>query len=303
MAGELGQILALAIRHDTIARIDLDTGTVSTFLADAGARPDGIVIRGGSAYWTTMGRPTYTPGEEPSERTADYTHRNGGVHAIDLDGGNLREIVPVGAITTGKQLASDGEWLYWGDREGSRVSRVRLDGSELTDLVVRDPAEGIDGQCVGVAVDGSHLYWTQKGPAKGGRGRIFRCSLDVPVDPADRDDIETLWQGLPEPIDLEVVNGWLFWTDRGAAPAGNTLNRAPIPAAGAHGAAPEILVDGLREAIGLAIDTDRGWAHVSDLGGTITSVRLEADADGTREVRRIDAGAPTTGITLWPDRA
>ncbi|GAB4010719.1 SMP-30/gluconolactonase/LRE family protein [Nocardioides ultimimeridianus] len=299
---ELGQILALAIRQDSIARIDLDTGAVETFLTDAGARPDGIVIRGGSAYWTTMGRPTFTPGEPPSEKTADYTHRNGGVHAIDLDGTHLRDVVPVGAITTGKQLATDGEWLYWSDREGSRVSKARLDGSGLTDLVVRDPAEGIDGQCVGIAVDAAHghLYWTQKGPAKGGRGRIFRCGLSLPEgeDPSRRTDIETLWDGLPEPIDLELVDGWLYWTDRGAAPAGNTLNRAPVPAPGALGEAPEILVDGLREAIGLAVDTARGWAHVSDLGGTITSVRLEPGADGTREVRRVDAGAPTTGITL-----
>ncbi|GAB3867480.1 hypothetical protein GCM10028801_41600 [Nocardioides maradonensis] len=301
---ELGQILALAIRHDSIVRIDLDTGTIETFLADAGARPDGIVVRGGSAYWTTMGRPTFTPGEPPSEKTSDYTHVNGGVHAIDLDGTHLRDVVPVGAITTGKQLACDGEWLYWSDREGCRVSRVRLDGTGLSDLVVRDPAEGIDAQCVGVTVDpaNGHLYWTQKGPAKGGRGRIFRCSLEAPEDPAVRSDIETLWDGLPEPIDLELSDGWLYWTDRGAAPDGNTLNRAPIPGPGERGQAPEILVDGLREAIGLAVDTTRGWAHVSDLGGTITSVALEAGPDGTREVRRVDAGAPTTGITLWPVR-
>jgi len=302
VAGELGQVLALAIRRDTIARIDLDAGTVSTFLADAGARPDGIVVHGGSVWWTTMGRPSFAPGAEPSERTADYTAVNGGVHAADLDGGNLRDIVRVGAITTGKQLACDGEWLYWGDREGYRVSRARLDGTGLSDLVRRDPAEGIDVQCVGVAVDADHLYWTQKGPAKGGRGRIFRCSLTLPVgeSPDRRTDIETLWERLPEPIDLELVDGWLYWTDRGAPPYGNTLNRAPLPAAGARGSAPEILVDGLHEAIGLAIDADRGWAHVSDLGGTITSVRLEADADGHREVRRVDAGAPTTGIALLP---
>ncbi|MFF4398449.1 hypothetical protein [Streptomyces sp. NPDC001480] len=62
--------------------------------------------------------------------------------AMRLDGSGQRDVVPPGVITTGKQLASDGAGcLYWSDREGRRISRVRLDGSGLTDLVVNPPGD------------------------------------------------------------------------------------------------------------------------------------------------------------------
>jgi hypothetical protein len=138
------------------------------------------------------------------------------------------------------------------------VSRVRVDGTGLTDLVVNAGDSSLLQECVGVAVDPvrGHLYWTQKGPAKGGQGRIFRAGLEIPSGEtaSDRTDIEVLWEHLPEPIDLEIRGDWLYWTDRGAPPKGNTLNRAPVPASGEKGTDPEVLADGFREAIGLAVD-------------------------------------------------
>ena len=43
-------------------------------------------------------------------------------------------------------------------------------------------------------------------------------------------NIELLFDGLPEPIDLELdlANRALYWTDRGDPPRGNTVNRAAI---------------------------------------------------------------------------
>lgn len=81
------------------------------------------------------------------------------------------------------------------------------------------------------------LYWTQKGPAKGGRGRP---GLEIPAGEtaADRSDVEVLWDNLPGPIDLQVRGDWLYRTDRVAGPEGNTLNRASIPAAGEKGTGP-----------------------------------------------------------------
>jgi hypothetical protein len=89
-------------------------------------------------------------------------------------------------------LASDGAGtLYWGDREGSRVSRVRIDGTGLMDLAVNTPDDTQLQECVGVAVDPArgYLYWTQKGPANGGKGQTA----------ANRTDIEVLWNSLPGP--------------------------------------------------------------------------------------------------------
>jgi hypothetical protein len=261
------ELLALAVRSGRILRVRLSDGHVDLFAEGAGPVPDGIVVADGTVYWTTMGVPEVV-GEGEAGRL--YQRRDGGVHAMELDGTGRRDVVPPGTVTTGKQLACADGVLYWGDREGTRVSRVRTDGSELADLVV-NTGTGERDWCVGVAVDpaGGHLYWSQKGPSKGGEGRIFRVGLRPP-------DVELVWEGLPEPIDLHVEGGWLYWTDRGAPPAGNTLNRAPLPGPGERGAAPEILGGGFAEAIGLVVGADR--AYVSDLGGHIWEVPLSGGA-------------------------
>lgn len=294
-------LLALGIRTGTILRVSLPDGAVETLYTDeAGASPDGVLVEDGRIYWTTMGRPDRAPGTS-SEEGLDFSARTGGVHSVLLDGTDLRDLVPAGAMTTGKQLASDGAGtLFWADREGCRVSSVRTDGTGLRDLVVNVPEPDRLAECVGVAVDPArgHLYWTQKGPAKGGRGRILRAGLELPsgASPDDRPDVETLWDGLPEPIDLEIVGDTLYWTDRGAAPDGNSLNRAPLPAVGTRGAAPTILARGFDEAIGLAVDAASGLAYVSDLGGRI----WRAPLDGRAPEILIDLGTLVSGIVGLP---
>ena len=292
-------LLALGIRSGTIFRVSLDDGRVETAYDRAGRYPDGVVVEDGTVFWTTMGRPERDPALK-GEASLDHSPRNGGLHAVGLDGSGARDVLAAGSITTGKQLVSDGAGtLYWGDREGCRVSCVRVDGTGLTDLVVNTPDGSRMPECVGVAVDPAHghLYWTQKGPAKGGKGRIFRAGLELPPGEtaSDRTDIEVLWDQLPEPIDLEICADWLYWTDRGAPPKGNTLNRAPIPAPGATGGEPEILADGFSEAIGLAVDGDAGVVYVSDLRGRIRAVPIPGSSmAGPRVVAELQE--PVSGL-------
>ena len=292
----LESVIALGIRSGKLYRVDTGGGTVEP-IADAGSYPDGVVVDGDTVYWSTMGRPQRNR-ELRGEAGFDFSERNGSIHAVALDGSDVRDVLAVGSITTGKQLTTDGAGrLYWGDREGCRVSSACTDGSQLVDLVINEPGDSQLDQCVGVAVDpaAGFLYWTQKGPAKGGQGRIFRAGLDLAPGEtaATRSDIEVLWEDLPEPIDLEIVGDCLYWTDRGAPPRGNTLNRAPLPAPGQKGAQPEILAEGFTEAIGLAVDDDAGVVYVADLGGRIWVVPLEGDGE-KREL--IDLGEPLTGI-------
>src|SRR5437762_9165930 len=168
----------------------------------SGARvPDGVVIdvEAGHIYWTNMGVPSMN---------------DGSIERADLDGKNRQTIVPQGGTFTPKQLQLDrtNRKLYWSDREGMRVMRANLDGSQLETLVEtgRGDADRRDATkwCVGVSVDPGRrqLYWTQKGPDDAGLGRIFRASTDLPKgeSPAARTDIEVLYDGLPEPIDLDL---------------------------------------------------------------------------------------------------
>ena len=164
----------------------------------------------------------------------DPKRNDGSIMRSDLDGRNMIAIVPPGGTFTPKQLQLEKRSgkLYWSDREGMRVMRANLDGSEIETLVdtsLGDARPGSDQRkwCVGIAVDtgGGKFYWTQKGGPNAGLGRIFRANIQVAQGQSagNRRDIELLYDNLPEPIDLDLdpVNRTLNWTDRGDPPRGN----------------------------------------------------------------------------------
>jgi hypothetical protein len=132
---------------------------------------------------------------------------------------------------------------------------------------------------VGITVDAdrAHVYWTQKGPEDAGQGRIFRANTEIPKgqSPANRTDIETLFNGLPEPIDLEldVRNLMMYWTDRGDPPRGNTVNRASVGGS-VKKQDPEIVFTHLMEGIGIALDPNGERMFLTDLGGSVYSAKL-----------------------------
>lgn len=179
--------------------------------------------------------------------------------------------------------------------------RCDLDGSNVETLV--QTGRGEDDRrdetrwCVGVAVDpvGGHLYWTQKGPSDAGLGKILRAGVDLPAGEgaAGRGDIEVLFEGLPEPIDLELdlAEHMLYWTDRGDPPRGNSVNRAPMdPPDGRR--PPQILLTHLMEGIGLALDPDDGRMYVTDLAGNVYA----ADLDGSNRTEILVLQGNLTGI-------
>ena len=149
--------------------------------------------------------------------------------------------------------------------------------------------------CVGLTIDPKfgHIYWTQKGPDNAGLGRIFRANVEIPAGQtaATRSDIEIFYDGLPEPIDLELdhKNRVLYWTDRGDPPRGNTVNRASIDNKPAE---PEIVVTHLMEGIGIALDIPNDRMFVTDFAGSIYSARL----DGSGERNFLYAQGNLTGI-------
>ena len=249
--------------------------------------PDGVAldVEAGYIYWSNMGVP--------------YLN-DGSIERANLDGKNRKVIVPEGRTFTPKQLHLDkkNDKLYWCDREGMRVMRANLDGSKVETLIEtgRGDADRRDQTrwCVGITIDPKlgKIYWTQKGPTKGGEGRLCRANIDIPKgeSPANRSDIEVLFDRLPEPIDLELdlASRVLYWTDRGDPPRGNTVNRAPID----KKAVPEILITHLMEGIGIALDIPGNQMFVTDFAGSIYS----ADLDGKNERNFLYAQGNLTGI-------
>ena len=269
-----------------------DGSDLKTIVEEGRKLPDGLVVdsAAGHMYWTNMGNPQAN---------------DGSILRSDLDGKNMTTVVPPGGTFTPKQLQLEKESgkLYWCDREGMRVMRANLDGSNIETLVDTsegDPRPGPDARrwCVGIAVDaaGGKFYWTQKGDDNAGQGRIFRANIELPRGgtPANRQDIELLYDNLPEPIDLDldVAHRLMYWTDRGDPPRGNTVNRASMdPAPGAR-KDPEILFSDLMEGIGLALDLKGGRMFFTDLAGSVYSANL----DGSNKKTLLFAEGNLTGI-------
>jgi hypothetical protein len=231
-----------------------------------------VDVEAGHIYWTNMGVPNLNDGT---------------IERADLDGGNRRVIIPQGVTFTPKQLhleKGSGK-LYWCDREGMRVMRANLDGTNVETLV--KTGEGDDDRrdatkwCVGITIDPKRrqIYWTQKGPDNASLGRILRAGMDFPKgeNAASRTDIEVWLDDLPEPIDLELdlESRVLYWTDRGNPPLGNTVNRASVDAPAGKGRAPERIVSDLMEGIGIALDVPGDRMFITDLGGSVYSAKLD----------------------------
>jgi hypothetical protein len=126
------------------------------------------------------------------------------------------------------------------------------------------------------------MYWTQKGADDSGRhGRIFRAGIEIPRGrtPANRLDIEVLFERLPEPIDLELdlEHRVLYWTDRGDPPRGNNVSRTPIDGALSR----QIVLGHLMEGIGIALDVRGDRMFITDLAGSIYSARLNGSEQRT----------------------
>ena len=253
--------------------------------------PDGIVVdvEAGHIYWTNMGVPNLNDGT---------------IERADLDGSNRKVIVPQGVTHTPKQihLEKRSGKLYWCDREGMRVMRANLHGTNVETLVQtgegEDDSRDLTKWCVGITLDPvrGQIYWTQKGPDNAGLGCIFRAGIDIPrgEDAASRTDIETWFDELPEPIDLELDldSRLLYWTDRGNPPLGNTVNRASIDVPARNGRAPEIIASDLMEGIGIALDIAGNRMFFTDLGGSVYVAQL----DGSENRAFLFAQGNLTGI-------
>lgn len=251
-----------------------DGSDLHTIFDHMSTLPDGITIdqEHKHMYWTNMG--------------TGFKTNTGSIERANLDGSNRTVIVPPGSavgVFTPKQitLAKTSRKLYWCDREGMKVMRANLDGSAVEVLVDtgRSDEDRLDQTkwCVGIAVDEARglFYWTQKGPSKGRKGRIFRARIETPAGayPDKRPDVEVVFDNLPEPIDLELDEDshTLYWTDRGDPPTGNTLNRAAV----GMGGQAQILAKRLHETIGLALDVEGDVVYVTDLAGGVYSVDIK----------------------------
>src|SRR6201987_4962551 len=141
----VGRLFVLELNAGRIHTMNPDGSNKKPIVTDC-RLPDGIAVdvAAGHVYWTNMGVPSLN---------------DGSIERADLDGKNRRFIVAPGGTFTPKQLhldKADGK-LYWSDREGMRVMRANLDGSQIETLIQTGDGEHDRHDqtkwCVGIAVD------------------------------------------------------------------------------------------------------------------------------------------------------
>src|SRR5580700_2718732 len=154
-----GRLFFLDLSGGRILSANPDGSDLKTIINEGRKLPDGLVldVAAGHIYWTNMGDP----------KTND-----GSIMRSDLNGKNMISIVPPGGTFTPKQLQLEKRSgkLYWSDREGMRVMRANLDGSEIETLVDTSRGDSRPGSdptkwCVG-------LRWTLKAESFIGRRRV-----------------------------------------------------------------------------------------------------------------------------------
>jgi hypothetical protein len=169
-----------------IGRVNFDGPASPATLVGGLRRPCGIALTASHLYWAgqedgTIGRANL----DGSEATVLIAGLNGpcnlaagggylywldwsGIGRVRLDGSEAEP----GFVSTvgGCGLAVDSRYIYWG--EHGRIGRANLDGSEPDPEFIA----GIGG--VGsIAVDGAHLYWTDR-PEGMAYSSIGRANLD-----------------------------------------------------------------------------------------------------------------------------
>ena len=119
-----GRLFFLDLSAGRILSANPDGSDLKTIINEGRRLPDGLAldVAAGHIYWTNMGDPK---------------RNDGSIMRSDLNGKNMITIVPPGGTFTPKQLQLEKRRgkLYWSDREGMRVMRANLDGSEIETLV------------------------------------------------------------------------------------------------------------------------------------------------------------------------
>ena len=147
----VGRLFLLDLSDNRVVSLNPD-GSDRKVIVTGCRFPDGIAVdvAAGHIYWTNMGVPKAN---------------DGSIERADLDGRNRKTIVPQGGTFTPKQIQLEKKSgkLYWCDREGMRLMRANLDGSNIETLVDTsqgDPRPGPDAYEV-VRGRGHRYRWRQ----------------------------------------------------------------------------------------------------------------------------------------------
>jgi hypothetical protein len=170
-----------------------------------------------------------------------------------------------------------GGHVYWA--VSGAINQANLDGT--------NPQAAVPGRNspVGVAVDPSHVYWTDTLTSSNGTlGAVYEANLDgtAPL---------IIDIGSYSPGGIAVGAGHIYWADTGVAGAPGAIWEANL-----NGTHPEVIVPGQESPLGVAVGAGHlYWAN--NLNGTVN----EANLDGTDPQAIVDGQNTPLGVAVDAD--
>lgn len=274
-----------------LSRANADGSNFQVLVSDLD-EPDGVVTDplNNIVYWTNM----------------SFGGPGGSLQRARLDGSAVIQgetfLVSPGSFQVGKEIEVDkvdGK-LYWADRDGRRIMRANMDGSDVQPVLSGFRAS--DGEIlelqnpVGIALDAAkrQVYMTDRF-----MGTVMRFGMDLPRGEThlNRSDVEIVVSprsaaDRPIDIDLDLEHDRMYWTDRGV----HQVLRARL-----DGSQLEVLVDAgitaIKDPIGISLDLAGRKMYWSDMS---THKIHRANLDGSQIEEVIGGSKLLNGVPYGP---
>jgi hypothetical protein len=179
-----------------VIAVALVTSTLATIVSSLG---------GGAAY--AAGEKIYWENDYP--RSCSPTSKS--IGSANLDGSSIDSItVPNATLSCGYdavyQIATDANYLYWGQPNSKKIARANLDGSNANLNFI----SGITYGGYGIAVDANYIYFDNS--------REYLAKTDHSIGRANLDGSGVINNfinlGTGGADNLQVAEGYLYWSNR-----------------------------------------------------------------------------------------
>ena len=232
-----------------------------------------------------------TPPTTPMRRIAKIYWAEsiaGDVHSANLDGTGVERLHNNTGDDDPSGIALDltARKLYWvgtGDVDNGivpSIKRADLNGLGIESVIDMAPGETLTG----IAIDDSHVYWTQD-------NKIRRADLDG----SNPEDVVSV-SGSGEPTHLALASGKIYWTEH---KSGGGIMVANQDGTGS----PEALIEPLQFPYGIAVDIANGriyWTETDSASPEIKSAKLDGtDSRVIHDSVPGEFGSAPHGITVF----
>lgn len=181
---------------DTIMRSDLDGKNATAIVKDQ-SHPYGVAVDSNYVYWTNFEGQT--------------------IMRSDLDGNNVTKLVDLTGTGRPAGLAVDADYLYIADTAGNgSIMRAPLSGGDASTIIETQPYP------FGIAVYGSHIYWTECGDNSEPTGKVMAANLDGGA-------VTTLASNQAHPVGIAVNSSHIYWANANTGEiVSSDLNGGPV---------------------------------------------------------------------------